>query len=76
MQSIYTINSIFLIRIGLGTNANREECLKARPNEQKLNVLLQCWSARESILTTGLFHQLLSDSGHTYLTAYLLGVEV
>lgn len=41
MQSIYTINSIFLIWIGLGTNANREECLKALPNEQKLNVLLQ-----------------------------------
>lgn len=33
MQSIYTIKSIFLIRIGFGTNANREECLKARPNE-------------------------------------------
>lgn len=57
MQSIYTINSIFLIWIGLGTNANREECLKALPNEQKLNVLLQYWSVRESILTTGLFHQ-------------------
>ena len=76
MLSIYTINSIFLILIGLGTNANREECLKARPNEQKLTVLLQCWSVRESILTIGLFHQLLSDSGHTYLTAYHLGVEV
>ena len=52
MQSTYTINSIFLIRIGLGTNASREECFIMRPKEQKLNVLFQCWSASENILTT------------------------